>query len=65
MSNKEKEQLAKRLLAMRHARRWTMERMAGAIGISRSTLFRAESGNFAGEKKRSLFLIHKFLESAT
>jgi transcriptional regulator with XRE-family HTH domain len=65
MDKKQCEALAKRLLAIRHTRKWTQERMARAIGIHRSRLSHAEQGIFSKERSQSVFLIRKFLESAS
>lgn len=64
MDNKQKETLATRLLELRHSRKWTQARLSRAIGISRISLSKAESGYFSGERSRSLYLIRKFLEAS-
>jgi DNA-binding XRE family transcriptional regulator len=53
-----------RLRRIRHDRNWTQEQMARVIGISRVALTQAESGHFAGERSKSIYLIRKFLETA-
>lgn len=64
MSNTEQEKLGKKLWALRRERKWTQAQMARSIGISRTSLSRAEAGQFAGEKSQSVFQIIKFLEAA-
>lgn len=61
MSKTEKKKLGEQLLSIRRDKSWTQSQMARVIGISRVALCKAEYGQLASERSRSVYLIRKFL----